>query len=145
MTQERRADDEAHEGGCLCGAVRYRIDGPIDSVVHCHCSMCRRASGAPVVTWLTVAADRFALTKGEPVRFKSSDHGERGFCPTCGAQITFVTRHRPQEVDVTVGSLDHPEAHPAERHIWTSSRLPWLRLDEELPAYAGFSPGDGGE
>lgn len=138
-------DAPAHEGGCLCGAVRYRIEAPLGPAVHCHCRMCQRANGAPVVTWITAPADRFTLTRGAPRAYASSDHGERGFCADCGTQITFRSSHRPDEVDVTVASLDRPEDHPPDRHIWTSSRISWLRLDEHLPAHGGFTtpaPGD---
>ncbi len=132
------------EGGCLCGAIRYRITGPIESVVHCHCGMCRRASGAPVVTWLTVAAKRFQVTQGAPARRKSSENAERTFCPDCGAQITFNSTRYPDEVDVTLGTLDRPERHPAKRHIWISSRLPWLHLDESLPGHETAMPDEDG-
>lgn len=134
------AGEEVHEGGCLCGAVRYRITGPIDSVAHCHCSMCRRASGGIVVTWFTVPRERLALTQGEPAVYRSSGHGERGFCPTCGAQLTFSSSEAPGEVDVTLATLDRPENHPADRHVWTSGRLPWLHLDEHLPTHPEFTP-----
>lgn len=126
---------EDHGGGCQCGRLRYRITGPIDSVGHCHCSMCRRSSGGTVMTWVTVPRTRFAFTRGAPAVYKSSDHGERRFCPTCGTHITFTSTHDPESVDITVGSLDHPENHPADRHVWTASRLPWLELDRHLPAY----------
>lgn len=130
---------ETHEGGCLCGAIRTRITGPIESVVHCHCRLCQRANGAAVVTWVTVPEKRFTLTKGTLARYPSSDHGERGFCGACGTQITFSTSRDPGSIDITLGSLDHPERHPADRHIWTESRLPWLHLDAHLPAWPKFT------
>jgi len=135
---------EMREGGCLCGAVRYRLTGPVAPSVHCHCTMCRRASGAPVVTWLTVPSAGFAVIKGALKTRASSSHGARGFCPDCGAQMTFVTSRRPDDVDVSVGTLDKPEDHPPRHHIWTSSRLSWLHLDEHLPDYPESSPGEDG-
>jgi hypothetical protein len=95
--------------------------------------MCRRASGAPVVTWATVRRDTFELVRGAPRTFASSSHGERGFCPACGSQLTFFSSKLPDELDITVGTLDAPERFPAALHIWTGSRLPWLHLDEHLP------------
>ena len=133
------AQEQVHDGGCLCGNVRYRITGPFDSVAHCHCTMCRRASGAAVTTWVTVPVARFAVTAGEPTTFRSSDHGLRQFCPNCGAQIAFKTTQRPGEVDVTVGTLDHPERHAAEFHIFAADKISWLHVDEDLLAYPGFS------
>lgn len=139
MSAKQDTEQETHEGGCLCGAVRYRIEGPIDSVTHCHCGMCRRASGAPVVTWITVPAERFTATNGELARYKSSENAERTFCPSCGAQITFWSTRHPDDIDVTLGTLDHPEQYPADRHIWTSSQIHWLHLDEHLPASPEFT------
>jgi len=135
--------EETHEGGCLCGSVRYRITGPIADVAHCHCSMCRRAAGAVAVTWFTVPTEAFTITKGALRTWRSSAHGERGFCPDCGCQITFRDDRFPRERDVTLATLDAAADQPAQRHIWTRSRLPWLTLDPELPESAEETPPDG--
>jgi hypothetical protein len=134
--------DEITEGGCLCGALRYRIGGPVGPAVHCHCAMCRRSGGGAVATWISVARDRFAFTKGEPRVYRSSAQAERRFCPRCGAQLTFWSEHHPEFMDVTVGTLDRPDRLRADHHIWTDSRLPWLRLDEDLPGYPGDAPAE---
>ena len=63
--------NEEFSGGCFCGQLRYRVEGPIDSVTHCHCAMCRRASGGTLMTWLTVPRARFAFTQGTPATFNS--------------------------------------------------------------------------
>ena len=128
-----------HEGGCLCGAVRYRLRGPFSSVVQCHCRLCQRAAGAPLVTWLTLPKADFTVTVGELAHYDSSAHAQRGFCRGCGTQITFWTERYPAEVDVTVASLDEPGAVPPERQIWTRSRLSWMPLDPDLPASAESS------
>lgn len=79
-----------HEGGCLCGEMRYRAEaGPTDTAAHCFCRMCRRANGGTFVTWVEHATESFVFTKGEPTRFRSSDLAERSFCGTCGCQLTF--------------------------------------------------------
>jgi hypothetical protein len=95
--------------------------------------MCRRAVGAAVVTWATLRSQNFAFTKGEPVRFRSSAKAERGFCPSCGTSLTFRHDDHPDEIDITVASLDNPEAVPPRDHIWTLSKIRWLRLDDHLP------------
>lgn len=136
------SDTETHDGGCLCGAVRYRIEGPIDHVTHCHCSMCRRWSGAVAVTWFTVPLGNFAITQGELATYRSSDHGERRYCPACASQLVFWSNRRPDEIDITLGTLDHPERHPAGHHVFAADRLPWLRLDEHLPAFEATSSGN---
>ena len=73
-------------GGCLCGAVRYRIDGELtaEGAGFCHCGLCRRASGAPVVAWGTWRAADFRFTDGRPAEYLSSPKGVRRFCPACG-------------------------------------------------------------
>ena len=137
-------EETVHEGGCLCGRLRYRIAGTVQPAVHCHCSMCRRASGAVVVTWITVPLSRFRFTHGEPRIWNSSEQGQRGFCPDCGAQITFYSINEPEVIDITVASLDHPELHPADHHIWSGDRISWLHLDEHLPHYPRETPPDHG-
>lgn len=135
------ADDaQTHDGGCLCGRLRYRITGAIDSVGHCHCSMCRRSSGGIVVTWMTLPAERFTFTGGTPAVYASSEHGKRSFCRDCGAQITFWSRRAPAEIDVTLATLDDAHAHPADRHVFVKDRLPWLHLDEGLPEHPEWTP-----
>jgi hypothetical protein len=131
MTTESR---ELIEGGCLCGNVRYRIPHPFVGVIaHCHCTMCRRSSGAAALTWVTVRKDDLVFTRGACRTYASSEHAERGFCPDCGSQISFYSSKKPDIIDVTIGTLDTPERFAPGLHIWTDTRLPWLRLDEHLP------------
>jgi GNAT superfamily N-acetyltransferase len=127
-------------GGCFCGAVRYRADAaPID-VTHCHCAACRRTSGAPFVTWATFPAAAFTFVTGAPAELRSSAHAVRTFCAACGTALTFREEARPRSVDVTVGSLDEPEALVPRSHTWTVRQLPWLHLDDDLPRHAEGDP-----
>lgn len=125
------------DGGCLCGAVRYRAEGPPLRAVHCHCSLCRRASGAAFVTWVAFRFEAFAFTKGSPAIYKATDKAERTLCARCGTQLTFRHVESSHMVDVTVGSLDDPSAVRPDDHIWESSRLPWLHIDDGLPRWPG--------
>lgn len=127
---------DTHTGGCHCGQLRYQFSGPLRDIAHCHCSICRRVSGGIVTTWITVPAADFEWLAGTPAQYDSSSSCVRYFCPNCGAQLALVTRLSPQSIDLTIATLDHPEHAPAERHIWTDSRLPWLHLDEHLPGEA---------
>ena len=83
----RAVDGRQVPGSCLCGAVRFEIDLPVLFCAHCHCSMCRRAHGAGYVTWIGVPYDRFRIREGTDtlVRYRSSDHGTRSFCGSCGS------------------------------------------------------------
>ncbi len=122
-------------GGCLCGQVRYAITGPALQTAHCHCTMCRRASGALAVTFTVVNWADFRCTQGEPAVYHSSSHAERRFCANCGSQLTFWDQKRPDSLDVNTGTLDHPEAFPAQKHVWTETRVAWLELDPGLPGW----------
>ena len=128
--------EETLGGGCLCGAIAYRIVGPPRLVSHCHCSLCRRASGAPFVTWLTVREERFAILRGELTRFRSSDHGWRGFCAACGTQIASGSSHYPRYVEVTAGSLAEPARVRPERHVFWPDHLGWVTAEDGLPRHA---------
>lgn len=122
------------DGGCFCGFIRYRAGGDPNSETNCHCSICRRTSAAPFVTWFTVRRADFALVSGAPNSFRSSAHGTRTFCPRCGTPLTFESTRAPDEIDVTTCSLDHPERVPPRDHTQTGTRLPWVELGT-LPAF----------
>jgi len=124
-------------GGCLCGAIRYRVTAAPLVVSHCHCSLCRRASGAPLVTWATVPRAAYTLSQGTPRALSATPAARRTFCADCGTPLTFQAHATLDTVDVTVASLDHPAAVPPTEHVWTASRLPWLALDDDLPRRAG--------
>ena len=123
------------DGGCFCGAVRYRVEGAPLHASYCHCRMCQRTVGAPVVAWATWPAGRFTWLKGTPTTFASSAKGERTFCPGCGSSLTVVDPSGPSVVDVLTATLDDPDAFAPEYHIWTMSRVRWLDLEDDLPRY----------
>ena len=135
------SDEADFEGGCLCGRVRYRATAEPLRATHCHCSQCRRASGAPFLTWVAFPAGSFAITKGAPGRYHASGKAERTFCPDCGSQLTFRHVDSTHQVDVTAGSLDDAEAVRPVDHIWISAQLGWLRIDDGLPRYPGERDG----
>lgn len=124
---------DQHDGGCHCGALRYRFAAPLQDIAHCHCSICRRSTGGIVTTWITVPATAFQWLRGTPQAYASSASCTRYFCPTCGAHLALATTLSPATLDVTVATLDEPERAVPDRHIWVQSRLPWLDLDDHLP------------
>lgn len=128
------------EGGCQCGTIRYRITGaPVMSAL-CHCTLCRRANAAPAVAWAMYAESQVAFVKGTPAVYESSPGCRRGFCARCGTQISFAADYIPGLIDITVGSLDHPERMPPALHYWDSERLPWVAFADTLPRHDGFPP-----
>jgi hypothetical protein len=128
------------EGGCQCGAVRYAVRGAPLLAAICHCTMCRRASAAPAVAWAMFAQDQMRFTRGPPAIYASSPEAQRGFCATCGTQISFMASFIPGLIDITIGSLDQPEAITPTLHYWHDKRLSWVRFDDGLPRYPEFPP-----
>ena len=126
--------DSIFQGGCFCGAIRYRVAGIPRDVCHCHCADCRRASGAAFVSWASFHADGFAFTRGEPGAFRYAGR-VRTFCRMCGTSLTF-REETLAEIDVTLASLDEPGAMVPEDHIWTEDQLPWIALADGLPRHA---------
>lgn len=127
-------------GGCLCGNVRYEISGePLLSGI-CHCSMCRRAGGAPAVAWATFAEKQVEYSGAPPKLYQSSPKAKRGFCANCGTQIFFDATFLPGLVDITVGSMDEPELLPPTLHLWYSSHLSWAEFADDLPHHPEFPP-----
>ena len=112
-------------GSCLCGKTTYRVDSLNKDIVWCHCTMCRRASETAAVPWMTVSRNECHWTGDAPQKFQSSDHGTRYFCGTCGSPLAFCTTKHPDDLDLTVSTLQNPEQFAPVRHVWTSTRLPW--------------------
>jgi hypothetical protein len=123
------------EGGCLCGAVRYRLKGPLRHFVACHCGQCRKTHGHyPAYTALPSAS--LALVMADGLRwYRSSDAAERGFCGTCGASL-FWRRIGDELVSVAAGTLDDTEGLALAEHIFVSDKAGYYQLDDDLPKHA---------
>jgi hypothetical protein len=121
-------------GGCLCGAIRYATDATPFHETVCHCTVCRRASGAPFVAWFSVHPRHLSVS-GTPSWFRSSAAGERGFCPRCGTQLLFRSAALPEEIDITTASLDDPSLVPPRDQVRTSTRVAWTTTVPALPAF----------
>lgn len=126
---------EAHEGGCLCGAVRWRATGTPKNVNHCHCEMCRRAGGSAFATWATFAMGDFSYTKGTPTWRQSSAIARRAFCASCGSALHWQHVQHRDSIDVTVGTADRPDRLLPKEHLWTEGEIAWLHMDDGLPRH----------
>ncbi|HEU5213510.1 MAG TPA: GFA family protein [Gaiellaceae bacterium] len=126
------------DGGCSCGAVRYRMNGePL--VVHCcHCLNCQRQTGSAFVVNVLIEADRVELLSGEPrpVAVRRDDgSAQRIFrCPECEVAV-FSEYGRPEVLFVRAGTLDDPSAVAPDVHIYTRSKVPWVSLPPTVPAF----------
>ena len=126
-------------GGCLCGAVRYRVAGPPESTSLCHCTSCRRSTGGPSLAWAIFPEDAVEITSGPLAIHPSSPGVERGFCARCGTSLTYRRANRPGLFDVTTASLDDPESCAPTKEIWVEERLSWMAANPALPQFARFS------
>lgn len=122
-------------GGCFCGFVRYAADAAAFHETICHCSDCRRVVGAASVAWFSVKRAALRYTGGEPASFRSSPAVTRRFCGRCGTSLTYESDRHPDEVDVTICSLDDPDALPPKDHTYAARKLGWTQLCDGLPAY----------
>ncbi len=128
-------EGSSFEGGCLCGTVRYRVRGGGRNLAFCHCRSCRLASGAPFVAWGTWDDAAFEVAAGELRECRSSELVTRGFCALCGSTITYRHAGREGELDVTLATLDDPNALTPTCHIYTSHKLSWVRLEDGLAQF----------
>lgn len=123
-------------GGCHCGAIRYEVEGEPLTHALCHCSDCRRHSGAPMVGWTMYPHQAVTITKGEPQVYESSQHGRRQFCPTCGTGLFYTNAEvLPGLIDIQSATYDQPDVVPARIHIQVAERIGWMEHAHELPKY----------
>ena len=130
----------AHEGGCHCGAVRYRFEGPIHYNALCHCEDCRRTSGAPVVSWCLIETDQLQVT-GLTRSYASSPQARRSFCPKCGTSLFYTNPTLfPGQTDVQSATLDNPNALPLDCQVQVAERISWMVGLDDLPAFERYPP-----
>jgi hypothetical protein len=132
-------DETRATGGCLCGAVRYRVRGPLRDVLVCHCSECRRWSGH-VFAATSAAAGDLVLTEERGLRWIDSPasdlHARRGFCGECGSSLFWDAPDR-ETVSIGAGSLDAPTGLRAIGHVYVSQLADYHELPEDgLPRHA---------
>ena len=129
-------------GGCLCGKVRFQLDSAPFDAGWCHCRTCQLSSGSPAMVFASVADGDFRFTDGETEvrRAQSSSFGHRAFCGQCGTPLYMKVDHQPETVDFSVAILDEPGRVRPGFHIFWSSRVPWIQIDDGLPKYELFRP-----
>jgi hypothetical protein len=130
-----------NRGSCLCGAVQFEA-GPFDSMVHCHCSMCRKHHGAMFATFLGGKADAFRWVSGadQVVTYQSSPNGLRPFCRTCGSVLPVVLPTLGM-CFVPAGNLEGDPGMRPQRHMFAASGAAWFPITDALPQSEKFPPG----
>ncbi len=127
------------QGGCLCGEVAFEVTPPAKFCSHCHCTMCRRAHGAPFVTWVGIPEAQVRVVKGQRalVRYQSSPGGSRSFCGKCGSQLFCQNDHAPGLIDVTRASLPNDAGFDPRSHVYYSDKTAWVEVHDELRKFGG--------
>lgn len=135
--------DDMQEGGCACGAVRYRVEGTPIFVNNCHCTLCQRQSGTGSALNAFFESERVTLLSGELARFSVAT-GSGGLqeivrCAACG---TALWSHYPRlgrhGTGIKAGTLDKPGAMRPDAVIFARSRLPWVALPDDIPVFEEF-------
>lgn len=121
------------EGGCLCGAVRFRAEGEPLNVRVCHCRNCQKAMGSPFFARALFPQAALSV-EGETVRYASSEAIDRVFCRACGTRLF---SWRSNGAGVALAAFDDRNAFAPTEHIWVSEKMDWVRLDDGLPQYKG--------
>lgn len=136
-------DEMTLEGGCTCGAVRYRMTSKPMFVHCCHCRWCQRETGSAFALNAMIEADRVIVTQGAPETVDTPSNSGKGQkfvrCPSCRIALWSHYAGAGDAVSfVRVGTLDEPDRLPPDIHIFTSSKQPWVVLSPDTPAFEKF-------
>ncbi len=129
------------QGGCLCGAVSFEVEGPLRPVIACHCTQCRKTSGHHVAA--TAAPKSAVSIQGEDriAWFSASPDARRAFCATCGSHL-FWDRLDSESLSIFAGSLDGPLDLDIHSHIFCADKGDYYEITGEMPKFAGASGGE---
>ncbi|SDZ51671.1 GFA family protein [Pseudomonas sp. NFIX28] len=123
-----------HQGSCLCGGVRYEINGELTDVLNCHCSMCRKLHAAAFRTRAKVRSQDWKTLSGEQLlSFYESSPGEwKSFCSVCGSSLFTRFDANPDVLGFPLGTLDSDPQVSASRHVFVGSKAPWFTITDDL-------------
>lgn len=126
-----------HTGSCLCGGVRFEIDGELAPIQICHCGQCRKAQGTPFATNVPVETRNFRFTAGEELlrAYQASPGKDRVFCSRCGSPIFSRREALPGMLRVRAGTLDGPLDTRPQAHFQVSSKANWWPITDSLPQF----------
>ncbi len=129
------------EGRCLCGALRYQIDGPFIDLLHCHCSMCRKHHGTPFATWAAAPASgfRWASDTSTLATYKSSEKGHRDFCRVCGSVAPMLDEVSGLVI-APAGNLVGDLGIRPTKHMFVASKASWYAITDDLPQFDEYPP-----
>ena len=132
-------DKPQNTGGCACGVIRYTTSSSPAMVAYCHCESCRKSCGSVVGVLAGFARTGFELNSGEPAVFKSSAAVQRSFCKSCGTPLFYENQGFPENIYIHIGSFDHLENLPPDRHTFVSERVCWYQISDDLTQHEQLS------
>ncbi|MEH6586718.1 MAG: GFA family protein [Halioglobus sp.] len=125
---------QTYSGTCLCGEVTFHYQGSSLWCAHCHCSMCQRAHGAALVTWVGVPEGVFYLGSDKSLTWHaSSEQAERGFCNNCGSTLFFRSDRWPGEMHIARANIDGDIDREPAAHVFWDAHVDWLKFEDGLP------------
>ena len=129
-----------YKGSCLCGEVRFELNGPINDIVFCHCSECRRVQGSAFATNGNVARSNFVYVAGEDLltAFESSPGKTKYFCSKCGSPMLSTNAQFPDNARVRLGTIQTDITERPACHIFVESKANWDNITDDLPQYSEF-------
>ncbi len=130
-------DKGGHEGGCVCGAVRYRVKADPVRIIACHCTFCRKRTGSAFGVGVYFRQEDVEFLSGELKSYEHrSDETERWlrveYCAKCGGNITWTLEMRPGARALSAGSFDDPGWLKPQAHIWMRSKLHWVDVPGDV-------------
>jgi len=127
--------DNNLKGSCHCGDISYSITGKNFAADYCHCSTCQKITGAPVSAWMDFKVEQLNWQGAKPKEYQSSKSIRRGFCPNCGATLTYRHIEHPEYITLTITSLDEPNFISPAYHIYTEDQLDWFNINDDCKRY----------
>ncbi len=129
------SENTLREGGCLCGAIRYQVEGEPFDADYCHCRSCQKSTGSAFGAWMDFKLSQVIWLKGQVTEFASSEFIRRGFCDKCGTSLTYRHTQYPDYSTLSIASLDDANQVKPKYHIYTDSQLNWLVIKDDCERY----------
>ena len=132
------SNEKLYTGSCLCGGIRYEIQGEIGEVLYCHCKRCRKANGTAFATNAPIQKADFKIVQGEHLlkKYQSTPTTQRCFCSECGSPIMSIKMDTPEFYRLRIGTLDTKIEQKPSLHIFAAHKAEWDTICDDLPQYA---------
>ena len=131
-----------HSGSCLCGGVRFSVEGALQPIQICHCAQCRKAQGGPFASNMPVKTDAFSLHSGADLlqHFESSPGKERAFCRRCGSPVYSRRTSLPGVLRIRAGLFEQPLPVQPSLHAYVAGKANWWTIHDDLPQFSEAAP-----